>query len=65
VTLPNRCRYEVDYTNLIWHIDMHHFHHDGWIIAWIDDRSRMSFGVKFLQNKSSVETAAVRYDVLR
>jgi hypothetical protein len=53
-----RCRYEADYTNLIWHTDPNHFHHGEWVIAWIDDRSRLCLGVKSLPNKSSIETAA-------
>jgi hypothetical protein len=47
VKLPNRCRYESNYINLIWHTDLQYFHHDGWTIAWIDDRSRMCLGFKF------------------
>jgi hypothetical protein len=28
-----RCHYEADCTNLIWHTDLHHFHHGEWVIA--------------------------------
>jgi IS30 family transposase len=52
-----RCRYEADYTNLIQHTDLHHFHYGEWVMAWIDDRSRLCLGVEFLPNKSSIETA--------
>jgi hypothetical protein len=47
VKLPNWCQYEANCTNLIWHTDLQYFHHDGWTIAWIDDRSRMCLGFKF------------------
>jgi hypothetical protein len=33
VQLPNRCRYEANYNNLIWHSDLHHFHRGDWITA--------------------------------
>jgi hypothetical protein len=65
VKLPNRYRYEADYTNLIYHTYLHLFHHGGWIIAWIDDRDRMCLGFKFVPNKSSVETTAALFDVFR
>jgi hypothetical protein len=42
---------------MICHADLHDFRHGGWIITWIDDRSRLRVGFKFLQNKGSTETA--------
>jgi hypothetical protein len=57
VKFPIRCRYEADYNTMIWHADLHYFHHGGWIIAWIDDRSRMCLSFKFLSNQSSAEAA--------
>jgi hypothetical protein len=52
VKVPQRCRYEGDYVNLIWHTDHHHFHHGYWIIAWIDDRSRMCLRFGFSRTRS-------------
>jgi hypothetical protein len=40
-----------------WNTDLHHFHHSGWITAWIGVRSRMCLGFKFLPNQSSAEAA--------
>jgi hypothetical protein len=59
-----RCRYEADYTNLIWHADLHHFHQGEWAIAWITDRSRLCLGVTFLPNRSSIETAEALWEIL-
>jgi transposase InsO family protein len=49
---------------MIWHRNLHDFHHGGWIIAWIDDRSRMCLGFKSLANKDSFETANAFCEVL-
>jgi IS30 family transposase len=57
-------RYEADYTNLIWHTDLHQFHQGEWVIAWIDDRSRMCLGFQFLPNKSSTEIAKELWEIL-
>jgi hypothetical protein len=61
VKVPQRCRYEGDYLNLIWHIDLHH---GDWIIGWIDDRSRMCLGFRFLPNKISAEIAKALSELL-
>jgi hypothetical protein len=60
----HQCRYEADSTNLIWHTDLHQFHHDEWVIAWIDDRSQLCLAVKCLPNKSSAETAEALCEIL-
>jgi hypothetical protein len=57
VLFPVRCHWEAYHTNMIWHTDLHHFHHGGWIIAWVDGQSRMCLSFKFLPNQSSAETA--------
>jgi hypothetical protein len=57
VKLPNRCRHEANYNSLIWHSNLHHFHHGDWIIAWIDGRSRLCLGFNFLLHMTFVETS--------
>jgi hypothetical protein len=65
VKSPNRRRYEADYNNLIWHSNLHLFHHGDWCIAWTAGRSRLCLGFKSLPNKSSVETAKVLEEIFK
>jgi transposase InsO family protein len=59
-----RCRYEADYVNMIWHTDLHHFHGKHLIITWIDDKSRLCLGFKFLITKESKNTKQALLQVL-
>jgi hypothetical protein len=56
IKLPIHGRGEDDYKNRIWHTDLRDFHNGGWIIAWVDDRSRMCLSFRILPNKSSAQT---------
>jgi hypothetical protein len=62
---PQRCRYEADYVNLIWHMDLYPFHRGDWIIGWMHDRSRMCPGFGFLPKKGSAETAKALAELLQ
>jgi hypothetical protein len=59
-----RYRCEAEHTNLIWHTDLHRFHHGEWVIAQIDDRSRLCLAVKFLRDQSSIQTAEALCEIL-
>jgi transposase InsO family protein len=59
-----RCRYEADYANMVWHVDLHFFQRDHKVIAWIDDRSRFCVGFKFIDDKRSETIAQALLEVL-
>ena len=53
-----RCRYEADYVDLIWHTDLHNFN-DQYLIAFIDDYSRYIVHYELIPNKYAAITSGV------
>ena len=53
-----RCRYEADYVDLIWHTDLHNFN-DQYLIAFIDDYSRFIVHYELIPNKYAAITSGV------
>jgi hypothetical protein len=61
---PKRCRYQADYANMIWHTDLHLFHHKKNVIVWIDDKSRIVLKHKFLDDKKADTVKEALIEVL-
>jgi hypothetical protein len=63
-----RCCYEAQQANLIWHCDLHDHVSLGErkkMITFIDDASRMIMGYRFIPNKTSYETALALEETVR